>query len=232
VNEPVVVVTGAGRGIGRAICRRFAAHGAEVLASARSAEELDETCRIIKADGGNCASHPGDVRSASDMKNLVDVALNRAGRVDMLVNCAGVVAQGSVVELSPEAFELLLDVNVKGVYYGCRSVWPVMKAQRDGVIVNISSVASVDAFEGLGAYGASKAWVNAWSKFLAEEGRPFGIRVFSVAPGAVETRMLRDAYPDFPADEALTPEDVAGIVYALAQPDCRHASGQTVFVRK
>jgi len=123
-------------------------------------------------------------------------------------------------------------VNVNAVYHACRAVWPVMKKQKSGVIVNISSIASVDPFAGFAAYGAAKAWVNAWTKALADEGRRLGIRVFSVAPGAVETRMLRDPFPTFPADQTLRPADVADAVHALTQPGCRYATGQTVFVRR
>ena len=82
------------------------------------------------------------------------------------------------------------------------------------------------------AYGAAKAWVNLWSKALADEGRAYGIRVFAVAPGAVETQMLRGAFPDFPSNETLQPSDVADVIHALAQPACRYVSGQTVFVKK
>jgi len=100
------------------------------------------------------------------------------------------------------------------------------------VIVNISSAASVDPFPGLVAYGGTKAWVNIWSKGLADEGRPLGIRVFAVAPGAVETKMLREAFPDFPADQTLDPMDVADMVFQLSLPECRYASGQTIMVQK
>ena len=100
------------------------------------------------------------------------------------------------------------------------------------MIISTSSCASVDPFPGFAAYGASKSWVNAWTKALAEEGRLIGIRVFAVAPGAVETRMLRDAFPEFPSDQTLQPSDVADVVFTVADPTCRHATGQTIFVKK
>ncbi|MFH1111267.1 MAG: SDR family oxidoreductase [Planctomycetota bacterium] len=140
--------------------------------------------------------------------------------------------QSGIEELEPALFTTIMAVNVNAVYHACRRAWPVMKTQKSGVIVNISSIASVDPFPGFAAYGAAKAWVNAWTKALADEGRRFGIRVFGVALGAVETRMLRDSFPTFPADQTLRPGDVADVVFALAQPGCRYATGQTVFVRR
>ncbi len=129
-------------------------------------------------------------------------------------------------------FETIHAVNVKSVYMACREVWPIMQKQGGGVIVNISSVASVDPFPGFSAYGASKAWVNTWTKALAAEGQDAGIRVYAVAPAAVETRMLRSAFPDFPADQTLPPSDIADVVFAAAGPNGEYENGQTVFVSK
>jgi NAD(P)-dependent dehydrogenase (short-subunit alcohol dehydrogenase family) len=228
----VVVVTGGGRGIGRAVCERFAADGAQIVAAARTVAELEETKRIIDAKGGRCHVHPTDVGSADEVNALIDGAVARFGRVDVLVNNAGVAPQATLEDLVPPLFETILTVNVRAVYHGCRAVWSGMKRRNDGVIVNISSIASIDPFPGFTAYGAAKAWVNAWTKALADEGRPHGIRVYAVAPGAVETRMLLDPFPDFPRDQALAPNDVADVVHALCQPACRYATGQTVFVKK
>ncbi len=231
-RDSVVVVTGGGRGIGRAICQRFAADGAQVVAASRSAVELEETQRIIEQAGGRCHVQVSDVCVPDEIDSLIEITANRFGRIDVLVNCAGIAPQAAIEELGPALFTTIMTVNVNAVYYASRRVWPVMKKQKSGVIVNISSIASVDPFPGFAAYGAAKAWVNAWTKALADEGRRVGIRVFGVAPGAVETRMLRDPFPTFPADQTLRPEDVADVVHALAEPDCRYATGQTVFVRR
>ena len=107
-----------------------------------------------------------------------------------------------------------------------------MKRQGGGTIVNISSIASVSPFAGFAAYGASKAWVNAWTSGLAEEGRPDGIRVFCVAPGAVETKMLRSAFPDYPAEATMEPSEIAELIHAVTQPGYRYATGQTIFAKK
>jgi 3-oxoacyl-[acyl-carrier protein] reductase len=228
----VVLVTGGGRGIGRAICERFAASGAQTVAAARSTDELAETKQLIEQRGGLCHIQPTDVSSAEEVKTLADVAAEKFGRIDVLVNGAGVAPLHGIEELDARIFQAILSVNVVGVYHGCRAVWPIMKRQGFGVIINISSIASVDPFPGLTAYGASKAWINLWTKALAEEGRACGIRVYAVAPGAVDTKMLRDLFPDYAPERTLRPAEVAETVFALAEPAFQHATGQVVFVQK
>jgi len=231
-QNQVVVVTGGGRGIGRAIAQRFATDGAQVVAASRTPAELEETRGIVEQAGGRCHVQATDVCEPGEINSLIEMTAERFGRIDVLVNCAGIAPQATIEELEPELFTSIMAVNVNAVYLACRGVWPVMKKRKSGVIVNISSIASVDPFAGFAAYGAAKAWVNAWTKALADEGRRWGIRVFSVAPGAVETKMLRDGFPTFPAEQTLRPEDVADVVHALTQPGCRYATGQTVFVRR
>lgn len=232
MKDAVVVVTGGGRGIGRAICQRFAAAGAQVVAVARTAEELERTRGSIIEAGGRCEIERTDLTKPDEIKRLIAGVMSRHERLDVLVNCAGMAALGTISDLGPRVFETLLAVNVKAVYLTCRQAWPIMQRQGGGVIVNISSVASVDPFPGFSAYGAAKAWVNTWSLALAGEGKQHGIRVYAVAPGAVETRMLRNAFPDFPADQTLQPEEIAEVVFAAAAEDGKYESGQTVFVKK
>jgi 3-oxoacyl-[acyl-carrier protein] reductase len=230
--DHVVIVTGGGRGIGRAICERFAAGRSQVVAAARSQDELAQTRAIIEERGGLCHVVPTDICQPEAIIDLVKSTVEKFGGVQVLVNNAGVAPLSKLEDLDPALFEAIQAVNIDAVYHTCRAVWPVMTSQKDGVIVNISSLASLDPFPGLAAYGAAKAWVNAWTKGLADEGRPHGIRVFSVAPGAVETKMLRNAFPDFPAGQAMSPADVAGVVWSLSQPECRMATGQTVCLKK
>jgi len=230
--DQVVVVTGGGRGIGRSVCQRFASDGDQVVAVARSESELEKTQTGIASSGGQCHIHKADVTASDQVEAMIHETVEKFGRVDVLVNCAGVAALASIEELDAQTFDQVVAVNMRAIYSTCRAVWPTMRKQGGGVIVSISSMASVEPFPGFAAYGASKAWVNLWSKALAEEGRAFGIRVFAVAPGAVETKMLRDAFPDFPSDQTLNPSDVAGVVHTVAQPACQYATGQTVFLKK
>ncbi len=232
MSESVVVVTGGGRGIGRAICQRFASGGAQVVAAARSQNELDETKSLIEQSGGRCETIVTDVTQPDQIANMIESTLSQFKRIDVMVNNAGVALLGNIEELTPDLFESMLTVNVRAMYYGCRAVWPVMKKQGEGVIINTSSVSSIDPFPGFAGYGATKAWVNMWTNAMADEGKSLGIRVFAIAPGAVETQMLRGAFPDFPAEQALFPQDVAEMFFTVAQPSCRFSTGQTIFVKK
>ncbi len=232
VTNPVVVVTGGGRGIGRAICRRFAAERWSVIASSRSEQELEETRRLIEREGGHCQTQVADVCSPPDIDALIESAVSKFGRIDVLINNAGIAPNTDMEGLEPSLFETLTAVNMEAVYYACRTVWPVMRRQGAGVIINVSSIASTEAFDGFAAYGASKAWVNAWTRGIAEEGKPLGIRAFAVAPGAVETKMLRDTFPDYPRGQALDPSEVAELVFSLTRSGCQYSSGQTVFIKK
>lgn len=205
MKSKVAVITGGGRGIGRAIAVRLGRGGAQVVAASRTMSELDETRQAVEKIGGTCLVETVDVSAPDELEALIESVHAKLGRVDMLINNAGVAPLNKIQELDPSQFEAMYTVNIRAVYVACRAVWPIMRKQGGGVIVNISSISSFDPFPGFAAYGASKAWVNAWTKALAEEGRPFDIRVNAVAPGAVETRMLRGAFPNFPKEQTVEP---------------------------
>lgn len=232
MTQPVVIVTGGGRGIGRATCARFAAAGAQVVAAARTAEQLRRTQSQIEASGGRCATVVTNLACPDDVEALIGETAKRFGRIDVLVNNAGVAVNETVEHMDAESFAGMHAVNVAGVFLACKTVWPIMKTQGGGVIVNVSSVSSFDPFPGFATYGATKAWVNAFTRGLAEEGRADRIRAFAVAPGAVETQMLRSRFPDFPAEKTLDPADVAEMIFTLTQPSCTYATGQVVVVKK
>lgn len=228
------IVTGAGRGIGRAIARRFAVHGANVIITSRTADQLDETKRLIERGGGGARvfAQTADVSNAGDVDKLIEDSLAIFERVDVLVNNAGVAPLAMIEEMEPEMFDHILSTNVRTVYLCTRAVWPIMREQGGGAIVNIASLAAFDPFPGFTAYGAAKAFVVAYTKSMAREGQPFGIRVHGVAPGAVETGMLRGAFPTFPSEKALDADDIAAMVETVLSPAYRHSTGQTVPVMK
>lgn len=232
MRERVVIVTGGGRGIGRAICEKFASQDTQLVAAARSRDDLEQTCERCAEAGGRCHTSITDVTEPDEIQAMIQDTIERFGRVDVLVNNAGIAPRAKIDELDPNLFESIFSVNCLAVYHASRAVWPIMSKQGGGVIINISSMSSVDPFPGFTGYGAAKAWVNAWTKGLAEEGRSVNIRVFCVAPGAVETKMLRDAFPDFPTESTLPPAEIANVVYALSLNEYKYATGQTIFVRK
>jgi 3-oxoacyl-[acyl-carrier protein] reductase len=226
------IVTGAGRGIGRAIAARLATAGAKVAIASRTPDQLSETRQIIEKNGGRALCVVTDLTNESEVKRLVAETRSAFGGVDILVNCAGYAAVAGIDAMEPPTFDALVAINVRAIYLCCRAVWPVMARSGGGAIVNISSVAAYDPFPGLGAYGATKAFVNAYTKALADEGKPHGIRVYGVAPGAVETDMLRGSFPDYPADQTLQPDDVAALVETLLSPACTYVSGQILVIKK
>ena len=215
MNDKVVIVTGGGRGIGRAICQRFAEAGAKVIAAARSQDELAETQRLVESAGGVCHVTKTDVTRIDNVDALVAMAPN-----------------GPIDNFDLAMFDRMVAVNVNAVFYTCRAVWPVMRERGGGVIVNISSMAAVDPFPGFAAYAASKSFVNGLTNALAKEGAEHGIRVYAVGPGAVDTQMLRGPFPDFPNEQCLQPRDIAESVWFMTQPACQHSAGQTIYVSK
>ncbi|MBI5762197.1 MAG: SDR family oxidoreductase [Planctomycetes bacterium] len=232
LRNNVAIVTGAGRGIGRAIAQRLAKSGASVVAVARTLSQITETCSLIKANGGTAIPIAADVTQEADVSRLVEQTIAAFGRVDVLVNNAGVAPLMRIEQTSTDDFDTVIATNVRAVFLCCRAVWAPMAKAGSGAIVNISSVGAFDPFPGFAAYGAAKAFVNTYTKALAAEGAERNIRVYAVAPGAVETTMLRGAFPDFPTDKVLAPDDVAALVEALLAPACQHSCGQTVIIQK
>ena len=194
--------------------------------------ELAETQRLVSEADGECLIMPTDVSDPEQVDRAVTTTVDKFQRIDVLVNNAGLAPLGKVPEMPLEVFERCVAVNINAVFYLCQDVMPIMASQGGGSIINISSMASFDPFPGFAAYGGSKAWVNVFTKALAAEGAADGIRAFAVAPAAVETRALRGAFPDYPTDRTLAPEDVAEVVSALLDPRCRHASGEVIRIQK
>ncbi len=228
----VCVITGGSRGIGLATAVRFARGGAQLCISGRGARDLEAAAAQLRALGAECEAAALDVGRPDEARRLIARALERFGRIDVLVNNAGRAPLAKIEQFEASEFDATAAVNMAAVFHTSQAVWPVMRRQGGGVIVNVSSVASVDPFPGFAVYGASKAWVNVFSQALAVEGKPHNIRVYSVAPGAVETGMLRGAFPDFPADQTLAPDDVAAVIESVCGDPLRPCTGQTIFVRK
>ena len=210
---PTALVTGASRGIGRAIAERLASDGYDVVAAARSRTELDEVVAAIKAAEGRARALVLDV---SDPQ-AVAAALTGA-EVDVLVNNAGIGILKPFMELTAADWQRTLDVNVNALYHVTRSVLPGMIARRSGHVCTIGSIAGRGAFVGGTCYGATKAFVASWSESLMLELREHGVKVSVVMPGSVATH-FNDHVPSDEDAWKLSAEDVADTVsHVLATP--------------
>jgi NADP-dependent 3-hydroxy acid dehydrogenase YdfG len=210
---PTALVTGASRGIGRAIAGRLARDGYDVVAAARNRGELDATCAEIGAAGGRCRPLVLDVTDP----HAVAAALT-AAPVDVLVNNAGIGALKPFLETTADEWQRMIDVNVNALYHVTHAVLPLMIARRSGHICTIGSIAGRGAFVGGSCYAATKAFVTSWSESLMLEVRDHGIKVSVVMPGSVATH-FNDHVPSDTDAWKLTPEDVADTVaYLVATP--------------
>ena len=212
----VAVVTGAGRGIGRAVAATLAREGAAVALAARSAADLEAVAREIRAGGGRALAVPTDVRQETAVEALVQRALAEWQRVDVLVTAAGVAAFAPVSDSKLDDWDQILAVNLRGAVLCCRAVLPTMVAQRRGTIVNVGSVVTSRSLVGSAAYTASKYGLLGFSRVLAEEMRPHRVRVGVLSAGATDTP-LWDAVPGAPARERmLRPDQVAEAALLMA----------------
>ncbi len=229
IKNRVAIITGAGRGVGRATAQLFAQKGAQVVLFSRTQAHLDETVASITDEGGSALAITGDVAQEEDVQKLFQVARDTYGHVDILVNCAGMVTVRPFVEMDVATWDTILAVNLRGTFLCCREAFRIMTEQKQGVIINISSlsgVKGVEKFPGLSAYNVSKAGVAGLTEILAVEGKPYNIRVCAVSPGAVDTEMLREAAPHLKA--GMTPEDMAEMLLFLADDSGRMLSGSNI----
>ena len=232
MQNRVTIITGAGRGVGRATARLFARAGARAVLFSRTAHHLEETVAEITGEGGNAdniLAVGGDVSREDDVQRLFQKTMEAFGRIDVLVNCAGIVAVRPFVEMDVATWDAVLAVNLRGTFLCCQTAFRIMAAQQQGVIINLSSlsgVKGVEKFPGLSAYNVSKAGVAGLTEILAVEGKPYNIRVSAVSPGAVDTEMLRQAAPHLKA--GMTPADMVELLLFLADDSGRMLSGSNI----
>ena len=212
----VAIVTGGGRGIGRAVALGFAREGAAVVLAARSVRELATVAREVEGAGGRALVVPTDVRQEPAVAALVKRALAEHARIDILVTAAGVASFGPVADSKTEDWDQMLAVNLRGAILCCRAVLPAMMERRRGTIVNIGSVVTRWALAGSAGYTASKYGLLGFSRVLAEEMRPHGVRVGVLSAGATDTP-LWDAVTGGPDRSLmLRPEQVAEAALLMA----------------
>ncbi|HET7892928.1 MAG TPA: SDR family oxidoreductase, partial [Candidatus Sulfotelmatobacter sp.] len=185
LHERVALVTGGGRGIGAAIAHKLASLGASVVICGRNRSEVEKTAAHISSQGGACEGLPCDVYNLEQVEKLADTVRRKSGGVDILVNNAGVGGFGGALHnLPPADWDRILNTNLRAVYYSIRAFAPMMIEKRAGDIINISSLAGKNALPNGAAYAASKWGLNGLSYSVAEELRPYNIRVSVVCPGS------------------------------------------------
>jgi 3-oxoacyl-[acyl-carrier protein] reductase len=231
------LVTGASRGIGAAIARAFAAEGAALLLCGRS-EELEAVAAELHTPARPARAMRGDVSDPAFCRQLVASVRKEHGKLDVLVNNAGILRQGLIGMTSPEQMRELMDVNVLSVMTLSQYATRAMDPTRAPSIINLTSIAGTQGAEGLSAYSASKAAIVGYTISSAKELAPKGIRVNAIAPGLIDTDMMRDVtaawaerrVPQIRMGRVGRPEDVAGVAVFLASDLSRYVTGQVIGV--
>lgn len=209
------LITGAGRGIGRAIALAFAREGGRVALVSRTRPELDAVAKEVEALGAQALVAPCDVACPDEVRMTAAEVLDVFREVDILVNNAGYARFKPVWELTLDDWQESLDVNVTSAFLFTQALLPHMMKRRQGRIINISSVTGLKALPEQGAYCAAKHALNGWTKSLAYELREYGIAAHAVCPGGVDTQLSRDAMPQRDKTDWMTPEDIAHTVLYL-----------------
>jgi 3-oxoacyl-[acyl-carrier protein] reductase len=239
LKDKVALVTGASRGLGKAIAMELAAEGARVTVNyMKSAAQAEEVVKEIISRGGTAAAVQADITSLPEVEKMVDGLYEQSGRIDILVNNAGVTKDELLLSMTPEDWELVIKTNLGGLFNCTKAVAKYMMVQKSGRIINISSVAGERGGRGQSNYAASKGGINAFTRSVAMELAPKKITVNAVAPGVVETEMsstvirrAKDIILDSVALKRLgQPEEIAKVVAFLASDDSSYITGEVIRV--
>ena len=227
IEGKVVVITGASSGLGESTARHLAELGATVVLGARRVDRIDALARELIANGQPALAVQTDVTDRVQVQRLVDAAIARFGRIDVMINNAGLMPHSPLERLKVDDWDRMIDVNLKGVLYGIAAALPPMQAQKSGHIINVSSVAGHKVRPGGAVYSATKHAVRALSEGLRQEVKPYNIRTTVISPGAVDTELPNSiTEPDVAANmrkiyEVAVPADAfaRAVAYAMGQPD-------------
>jgi 3-oxoacyl-[acyl-carrier protein] reductase len=234
----IAVVTGAGRGIGRAIALKFAAAGADIACVSRTAENSEKVAQEIRALGRKAWAHALDVADGAAVAAAAEKILAEAGRVDILVNNAGITRDGLMMRMSEADWDAVLDTNLKGAFFFTKALSRAFLRQRSGRILNIASVSGLIGIAGQSNYSASKAGLIGFTHAVAREFASRGVTVNALAPGFIETDMTAVLGPEMreeilkriPLNQFGRPEDIAEAALFLAGPGAGYITGQVLTV--
>ena len=220
LQDKVAIITGSGSGIGKATALLFGREGAKVMSADLMADTAQATAGEIKDAGGQADSLQADVSVAADVERMINTTVERFGRLDILVNNAGIEVIMPIVQVPEEMWDRLIDVNLKGVFLGCKYAIPQMIKQGGGAIVNTASIAGLRGFATFGTYSASKGGVVLLTKTLAVEYARFNIRINCVCPGIIRTPMLERGLMAVPnPEEFLERTEQAHPLGRLGEPE-------------
>ena len=228
IEGKVVVITGASSGLGEATARHLSAQGATLVLGARRTDRIRSLADALSASGGKALASATDVTRCDEVKRLVDAGAQTYGRIDVMINNAGLMPQAPLERLKIDEWKRMIDVNIKGVLYGIAAALPHMKRQKAGHFINVSSVAGHKVGQGFAVYAATKYAVRALSEGLRQEVKPYNIRTTVISPGAVATELPNTATdPDsadrvrkFYADVAIPADSFArAVAFAISQPE-------------
>jgi 3-oxoacyl-[acyl-carrier protein] reductase len=235
----VALVTGGGRGIGRATVLALAGKGAAVAVNySRSRDEAEAVAAQIRAAGGRAEAIQADVSAAEQAERLIEETVERLGRLDLLINDAGITRDNLLLRMGEAEWDAVLDVNLKGTFLCTKAALRRMLRQKSGRIVNVTSIIGITGQAGQANYAASKAGIIGFTKSVAREVASRGILVNAVAPGFIATQMT-DALPaeqretvarQIPLGRIGQPEDVAGVILFLCSPQASYITGQVLVV--
>ncbi len=236
----VAIVTGGGTGIGLAIVTELARAGADIVVASRKKENLEKAAGEVMGLGRQCLVVPTDIRSAEEVDHLIERAVGRFGRIDILVNNAGGSFSCPPEEITPNGWDTVISINLRGTFLCCRAAGKVMIKQRKGNIINIASIAGRDAAPTAAHYGAAKAGVISLTRSLAAAWAKHNIRVNCIAPGPVATegflavlqkKGLLGAEKEHPfLGRWGKPVEIAKVAVFLASESSRYVAGQTIYV--
>lgn len=228
IKDKVIVITGASSGMGEAAARHLAQKGARVVLAARRADRIKVIANDINGEGGEALAMVTDVTSLEDVKKLVDTTVAKWGRIDVLINNAGVMPLSSLDQAKVNEWDQMIDVNLRGVLHGIAAALPIMKAQKSGHIINTASVAGHLVFPTSAVYSATKFAARALTEGLRNEASAWNIRATIISPGAVSTELLEHisdkdvqaANQEYVSKVGVPPETFARMVaFAINEPE-------------
>lgn len=228
IKGKVIVITGASSGFGKITAEYLSERGAKVVLGARRTERIDAIAKAINDKGGSALAVTTDVTKVDQVKNLVDTAVKTYGKIDVLINNAGIMPLSPLEYLKVEDWDRCIDINIKGVLYGIAAALPYMKEQKSGHIISVSSVAGHTISPGGAVYSASKYSVRVISEALRQEVKPYNIRTSVISPGAVDTDLtgsitaedVASGIKQYYAENAIPADSFArAVAYVISQPE-------------